>query len=157
MRTLYFDIDGTVLTLGSGEPKSALERGSLERTIREAKVDELVCVGNFVGVIRTVWTIQPEYDGLGAVFTLCRGVFEDEIWFRALTRLVVNPARRAAEVELREDWWYMDDQAEKYFRDADLVRVFREHHGRRILQPSPTGDGHDVLEWIHSIPGRNAF
>ena len=157
MRKLYFDIDGTVLALDSGVPKRALDGGRLESAIREARVDELVCVGNFAGVVRTVWTVKPEYDGLGAVFALCRGVFQDETWFRALTRLVVDPRLRAAEVELRDDWWYMDDQAEKYFAEAGRAEVFREHHGGRILRPSPAGDGYDVLDWIRSIARRDGF
>jgi len=152
MRTLYFDIDGTLLILNTGEPKPALEGGTLEQVIRATGVDELVCVGNFAGIVRTVWTVKPEYDGLGAIFRLCRGVFRDEAWFRAHTRLVVEPKLRAAEVELKDDWWYMDDQAEKYFEDADRAEIFRMHRGRRILEPAPEGNGDDVLNWMVSIP-----
>lgn len=154
MRTLYFDIDGTVLVLDTGLPKPALAGGRLERAIRDAGFDELVCVGNFAGVIRVVWTVQPEYDGLGAILTLCAGVFQDGTWFRDRTRLVVDPRRRAAEVDLKEDWWYMDDQAESYFSIVNRGGVFRDHAGGRILCPDPTGDGEDVLAWL-GAPNRS--
>ena len=157
VRKLYYDIDGTVLVLDTGVAKPALAGGRLERAIRQARVDELVCVGNFCGVIRTVWTVRPEYDGLGAVLALCCGVFGDETWFRELTQLVLNPELRAAEVELGDDWWYMDDQADKYFSDAGRAEVLRQHLGERILQPSPRGDGEDVLSWLDMVARRDAF
>ncbi|HKA37317.1 MAG TPA: hypothetical protein VKH43_10895 [Thermoanaerobaculia bacterium] len=156
MRKLYFDIDGTLLVLDTGLPKPALARGRLERAIREARIDELVCVGNFVEVIRTLRTVRPEYDGLAAIFALCRGVFLDETWFRRLTRLILDPWLRAAEVDLEADWWYMDDQAERYFFNAGRAELMRQHLGERILQPSPSGDGTDVLEWLQVVASRSA-
>jgi hypothetical protein len=100
LRKLYFDIDGTVLVLNTGLPKPALAEGRLEAAFRRVRADEIICVGNFAGVIRTVWTFRPEYDGLGAIFALCRGAFLDEPWFRGLTQLVADPRLRAAEVDL---------------------------------------------------------
>jgi len=66
MRKLYFDIDGTVLVLDTGVPKAAMANGGFEIAVRRAGFDEIICVGNFVAVIRTVWTMKPEYDGAGA-------------------------------------------------------------------------------------------
>ena len=140
MRKLYFDIDGTILDLESGDLKPALGGGRLGRAIRDARIGELVCVGNFVEVIRTLWILE-----------LCRGAFDDEAWFRAHTALVERPASRAAEVELTEDWWYMDDLAETYFIECGRTSVFLKHLGGRILRPSPTGDGQDVLDWLRAI------
>ena len=156
MRTLHFDIDGTVLALNAGVAKPALSAGRLEKAVRDARINKLVCVGNFAGVVRTVWTVNAGYDGLGAIFALCGGVFSDEAWFRAVTQLVGDPRLRAAEVEMSHDWWYMDDEAEKYFLQAGREQIFREHLGGRILRPSPSGDGHDVLEWIRSMPSPRA-
>jgi hypothetical protein len=157
VRKLYFDIDGTVLALNSGLPKLALAEGRLEAAIRHVRADELICVGNFAGVVRTVWTVQPEYDGFAAIFALCRGVFVDERWFRGLTQLVTDPRLRAGEVDLGADWWYMDDEAEKYFSEAGRAGIFREHLGGRILAPSPTGNGEDVLRWLDSLAQKVAF
>jgi hypothetical protein len=151
MRTLYFDIDGTVLILDSGVVKPALACGGLERAIRSADIKQLVCVGNFAGIIRVVWTGNPGFDGLGALLGLCRGAFLDEVWFRGATQLVVDSQLRAAEVDLSGDWWYMDDDAARYFELAGRSDVFERERGKRILQPMPTGDGADVLEWIGNL------
>jgi hypothetical protein len=151
VRKLYFDIDGTILDLESGNLKPVLGGGRLGRAIRDARIGKLICVGNFVEVIRTLWTVNPGYDGLGSIFELCRGAFDDEAWFRAHTALVERPASRAAEVELTEDWWYMDDLAETYFAECGRTSVYLKHLGGRILRPSPTGDGQDVLDWLRAI------
>jgi len=157
LRKLYFDIDGTLLVLDTGLAKPALAGGRLEAAIRRARVNELICVGNFAGVVRTVWTVEPEYDGLGAIFALCQGVFEDERWFRGLVQLVGDPKLRAAEVDLSADWWYMDDEAEKYFLQAGRREILGEESGRRILRPSPRGNGEDVLDWMALLAERDSF
>ena len=151
VRRLHFDLDGTVVDLATGGPKSALAGGALESAIREARFDEIVCIGNFVGVIRLLRKTSPEYDGHHAIFELCGGAFTDETWFRGITRLVVDPARRAAEVEIDSDWWYMDDEGERYFRTVGLGAIWERHLGSRILRPSPTGSGDDVLDWLRTV------
>jgi hypothetical protein len=152
MRKLYFDIDGTLLLLNFGAPKPALVGGAFEHAVREAQIDALVCIGNFAEVVRAMRTANPAYDGLGAVFTLCDGMFGDEAWFRAVTQFVSDPRRRAAEIRLEEDWWYVDDDAEKYFREVGRADVFTQNLGGRILRPSPSGTGEGVLAWIRSMP-----
>ena len=148
VRRLYFDLDGTVLVLDTGLPKTALAGGRLGRAIREAGVDELVCVGNFVGVVRTLWNAGLEYDGLGAVLALCSGMFEDEAWFRSHTKLALDPSRRVSEIDGEVDWWYVDDLAETYAAEAGRADWCRAHLGGRILAPAPRGDGTDILAWL---------
>jgi len=157
MRKLYFDIDGTVLALDTGLPKTALANGGFENAVTRAEFHEIVCVSNFVGVIRTVWTVKPEYDGVGAVFALCRGVFQDEAWLRGCLRLAENPKTRAAEIDQTADWWYVDDEAERYITQADRVEALHEHVGKRICIPWPTGDGADILEWLKNSARHGAF
>lgn len=41
MKTLYFDIDGTILPLDAPGPKPALADGALERVVREAGFERL--------------------------------------------------------------------------------------------------------------------
>jgi hypothetical protein len=48
MKTLYFDIDGTVLNIGFGQPKSTLANGQLEAAVREAGFQRIICVGNII-------------------------------------------------------------------------------------------------------------
>jgi len=151
MRRLYFDIDGTLLVDDTGEPKPALAGGAFEAAVVRSGVEKLVCIGNFVDAARTAEEIEPSYDGLGVIFDICRGVFSDKSWFRSVTSLVEDPMNRANEVDLEEDWWYVDDLAEHYFQIAGRGEVFRLNIGRRILVPSPVGDGTDVVEWLNQI------
>jgi hypothetical protein len=153
VRTLHFDIDGTVLVLNTGRAKSALAQGALERAVRAARFDQLACVGNFAGVVRAMAGVRPDYDGLGVLFALCADCFHDEAWFRATTRFVADPRLRAAEVDLAEDWRYVDDQAARYFEQAGRAEVFRTHVGDRIFVPDPLGDGTDILAWLGRIAG----
>ena len=153
MKRLYFDVDGTILRMYTSSAKTALAGGAFERAVREAGVEELVCIGNYVAVVVEMQAIMKDFDPLGAVFEVCAGVFEDEAWFRAHTKLVADPDRRAAEVDLACDWLYVDDLAEKYFLDADRADIFRKHHGSRIFAPTPEGDGQDVLDWLLTVRG----
>ena len=150
MRTLYFDIDGTILVEGSGEPKPALAQGKFEAAIRNSAIDALVCVGNFVDVVREVRTVNPDYDGIGVIFDLCQGVFTDLAWFRRVTNLARDAKDRARAIPLESDWWYVDDLAEHYMSQAGLTRVLESERGRRILVPTKRGDGSDVISWLNS-------
>jgi hypothetical protein len=152
MRQLYFDIDGTLLRLGTGVPKTALARGAFEEAIRRAQFDFLVCVGNFCRVVEMVKQVDSDYDGLGIVFSLCQGVFADEERFRRVTTLIVDPERRAEAIDVSGDWWYVDDLAEQFFDHVGLQGLFRNEVGRRIFAPQPDGTGDDILRWLASIP-----
>ena len=151
MRTLYFDIDGTLLRLYTPGAKPALAFGALGRAIREAGFEKLVCVGNYCEIALMMEPLVEDFDALAAVFEMCSDVFDDEDWFRACTRLIKRPDLRATEVDLTEDWWYMDDLAEKYFADAGMSDVYRAHAGGRILVPTAEGDGEDVLAWLRTV------
>ena len=151
MRSLYFDIDGTILAQESGLTKQALERGKLEDGIRAAQIESLICVGNFVKVIYIVQKLQPDYDGLGVIFRLCGGAFRDENWFKRVTTLSRNPENRAAELPLDQDWFYLDDLAEQYLCKADRTDVFGRENGHRVFAPVPGGSGTDVLEWLSGL------
>ena len=86
MRTLYYDIDGTLLD--HSVPKPLLADGAFERLVRAAQFERLVCVGNVGLIIQALERAGLPQDGLGTVWRSCRGCFEDEAWFRAATTLV---------------------------------------------------------------------
>jgi hypothetical protein len=151
MRSLYFDIDGTLLDINSGKPKTALANGAFEKLVRRSGLDRLVCTGQFIDVIRDAAEFGGSYDGMGALFRVCRGVFLDETWFRDNVLLVQDPTNRAGEVDFTEDWWYVDDMAEYYFGLVRLNSTFAKHVGRRILVPSSDGDGEDITNWFEEI------
>ena len=152
MPQLYFDIAGTLLGEETGLPKPLLANGGFEAAVIKANFTELVCVGNFVAVLRTVREVNPDHDTLGALFNLCSGVFKNQDWFESVVSLVGDPIARALEVDLDQDWWYVDDLAEHYFQRAGRSHIYEEHAGGRIGIPTPHGDGADILKWLHEIP-----
>lgn len=148
MKTFYFDIDGTILPLEAEGPKPALAAGALERAVRAAGFERLVCVGQIVTSIRLLESFQRNVDGPGMVYSLCRGAFADEDWFRGRCELVADPDSRAAAVDRDGDWWYADDLADVYFARAGLSNVYTEHVGGRIHHADPAGDGAELLAWL---------
>ena len=126
MKTLYFDIDGTVLLGSEQRPKDLLASGGLERAVRAAGVERLVCVGNLVAVIKALERIGKPQDGVGRVFASCRGAFSDESWFRGICELVSDPHERAACIDQDLDWWWMDDLAEFYCEQSGLIDLLSE-------------------------------
>jgi hypothetical protein len=151
MKDLYFDIDGTLLSIGTGGPKPALIDGRFEAAIRLAKIERLICVGNFCHVAEMIKQVDPSYDGLGIIFKLCQGVFADEEWFRSITTLIPDPEHRATAIDFSSDWWYVDDLAEQFFVKAGLHDLFRNQLEYRIFVPQPDGTGDDVLQWAARI------
>ena len=151
MRTLYFDLDGTLIGQRTGRPKPALVGGRFEDAVRGAAFETIVCVGSFVGVIHELASVRRDYDGPGAILDLCAGTFRDAAWFRRALRLVGDPWNRAAEIPLDGDWWYVDDLAQAFLSRAGRDDVFRAELGRRICAPQPDGDGSDILTWLDRI------
>jgi hypothetical protein len=151
VKTLYFDIDGTLLGLESGEVKPALLGGRFEQEVRKAAFNKVVCVGSVVNVIRSLEELGQDSDGMSLVLTLCNGAFSGERWFRESVQLVADPDERVSHIDFSGDWWYVDDLAAYYFEKAGLADVFEENEGCRIFVPDPDGDGSDVLEWLSQI------
>jgi hypothetical protein len=154
-RTLFFDIDGTLLVGSFGRPKAALADGAFERALRAAGFERLVCVGNVVGIVRQLEAgpLARQVDGHAMVLGLCQGAFADPAWFRSVTTLVTDPRERAKVVAAHadDDWAWVDDQAERYCAEAGLDAFFDAHLGRRIFVPTFEGDGQDVLAWLGRI------
>ena len=149
MKTLYFDIDGSILR--GSRPKSALAGGEFERAVRNAGFEELVCVSNVVATIQFLESLGEAPDGRKIVFDVCRGTIQDEAWFRSVTSLVSDPRHRASHIDFASDWWYLDDMAE-WFMDLDgFEELYKVHLGRRIFAPDETGDGSHALNWLETV------
>lgn len=132
MKTLYFDIDGTILLNDQDAVKPELGDGGFESAVRRAGFDHLVCVGNFCAIAHAMRRALPDYDAIGVLF-------------------IEEPHHRASRIDLSIDWWYADDLAEHYMTAANQAAVFREHNGGRICVPDPVGSGQDLLEWLKQI------
>jgi len=154
VKTLYFDIDGTVLPGDRHEAKSRLANGALEAAIRRAGFTHLVCVGNFARIAHLVMAMDIDYDPMHVLFELCCGAFADEEWFRSVTTLVRDPELRTTQIDYSGDWWYVDDLAKDYFRGAGQGDILAAHEGTRVHIPDPRGDGGDILDWLEMAASR---
>lgn len=151
MKTLFFDLDGTVVLLEEGTVKPKLAGGAFERAVRRAGFERLVCVGNAVALIAHLEEMNVEADGHQMVFDLCLGAFEDRPWFTSACSWIADPNNRASAFPESEDWWYVDDLAERYLERAGKRALLDRHRGGRILVPDAGGDGQDVLDWLERI------
>ncbi|HEX9154866.1 MAG TPA: hypothetical protein VF819_04835 [Nitrospira sp.] len=149
MKILYFDLDGTVVVGDEYRAKPSLAGGQLEGAVRRAGFQRLVCVGNLSRVAHLMKEIRCDYDELGMLFGICRGVFADEAWFRSVASFIPDPEHRFRHVDLATDWWYVDDLAPMYISQEGREDLLMLEEGRRILIPNPTGDGHDIMEWLN--------
>jgi hypothetical protein len=148
MKTLYFDIDGTVLLLDTDRAKLALGGGMLEAAVRRAGFEKLVCVGNFAHAARLLKAMDSNYDEIDVLFRLCDGTFTDEDWFRSVTAMVSDPDNRGRHIDLTDDWWYVDDLAAQFLVQAGRQDVLQAQRGRRAFVPDAYGHGQDILQWL---------
>jgi phosphoserine phosphatase len=154
MKTLFFDLDGTVIVLERGTVKPLLAAGAFERAIRRAGFQQLVCVGNAVALIAHLEEMGVEADGHQMIFDLCFGAFEDRSWFRGACSWITEPGDRGSIITGTGDWWYVDDLAQRYLDQAGKHALFESQSGGRILVPDANGDGQDVLDWLERIEPR---
>ena len=152
MKTLYFDIDGTVLPIDKDEAKTFLRNGALEKSIRRAGFERLVCVGNIGIVANAIVELGVDYDAIEVVFRLCDSAFEDKEWFQDVTRMVDDPENRASLIDYESGWWYVDDLAEHYLEKANRLGVLQDPVCDRVFIPNPKGNGTGIIEWLGKIP-----
>lgn len=153
MKTLYFDIDGTILRAGTLAAKSALADGGFERAVRAAGFEALVCVGDLGLAVHLAARLDPTYDSLGVLFEMCDGALIDESWLRSVTTFVSEPDHRVRHLDLTRDWWYVDDLAAAYCALEDQGALFERWQGHRILVPLADGDGRDMVAWFAKTTG----
>jgi hypothetical protein len=151
VKTLFFDLDGTVIVLDEGTVKPRLAGGAFERAIRNAGFEQLVCVGNAVAIIGHLEGLKMKPDGHQMIFDLCFGAFEDKRWFASVCSWIAEPRDRGRIITGLGDWWYVDDLAREYLEEAGKHSLFELHNGGRILVPDASGDGQEMLDWIGTV------
>jgi hypothetical protein len=150
-RTLYFDLDGTVVQRGFGHVKPRLADGQLEDAVRAAGFERLVCVANMCTIVSTLLDMgRDDVDGPVWIFQLCQGAFRDLKWFHSMTTLIRDGTTRAQFIDFGGDWWWVDDRATYYLDSAELMRR-AEGSPTRVMIPTPEGDGADMIEWFDAI------
>jgi len=148
MKTLYFDINGTLVF--HYECKAALAGGAFERTVRQAGFERLVCMSNIQNTVRYLANTKQTTDTLGVIFDLCWGAFCDRIWFLQVTALVPDPEHRVQSIGFDGDWWYLDDLAREYLEREGMSRLFLQDQRRRVFAPDPESDGNEILDWLRT-------
>lgn len=88
-----------------------------------------------------------------AIHRLLSAIFPDRGWFTAHARVISDTDHRCRAIDLSEDWWYVDDWADKFFGEAFGAREYERWLGSRILRCDPYGDGSDIVEWLKGLPG----
>ena len=68
-----------------------------------------------------------------------------------MTTLVPEPQHRARHIDFSGDWWYLDDLAADYLRAANYEDILTANLGARVFIPNPTGDGQDIVDWLHGL------
>ena len=146
-RTLYFDLDGTIIHGSTGRAKPGLADGRVEAAIRAAGFDRLVCVANFCTILSTLIEEGLEVDGHDMVFRLSQGAFRDLDWFRSLTTFIPDGSHRARYIDFNGDWWWVDDRA-RFFLEREGLSKHADQEGRRLMIPEADGSGDDVVAWL---------
>ena len=103
VKTLYFDIDGTVLLDNQQAVKPRLARGEFEAAVRRAGFERMVCVGNFCKIAALASEVNPDYPEYDVLMNLCRGAFLDADWVRQRTTFVEDAENRVAFIDLSGD------------------------------------------------------
>ena len=146
VKTLYFDIDGTIVF--EYQCKPALADGAFERAVRRAGFQRLVCMSNLQSFIKLLDEMGHAPDRLAVMFDMCWGAFSDAVWFRQSTTLVPDPDHRAIYIDVASDWWYVDDRAKEYLEKEALASLLEANLGRRILVLTPDSGGVEILRWL---------
>ena len=147
MKILYFDINGTILN-AADKAKPLLADGLLEKAVRAAGFERLVCVSSMVTVLHAYRQAGRTPDAHEFILGHCDGTFQDLDWFRATARMVEKPSSRVESIDEEADWYYMDDYAVEYLERAQRFDLLAEQLGKRILVTGPGSDGADVLDWL---------
>ena len=146
VKILYFDINGTIVR--DYQCKPALAGGAFEQAVREAGFGRLVCMSNAQSFIKLLDEMGHAPNPLAIMFNMCWGAFRDADWFHQVTTLVPDPGHRALYIDVTTDWWYLDDLAKKYLEKEGLASLFETNLGRRILVPTASSDGEEILRWL---------
>ena len=153
MRKLYFDIDGVFLSYEDIQ-SPLLCGGVFERHLKELRFTELVCVSGRSDMVNAEIN-GVRFSGqrqLELIYSLLDEIFVDQSWFLSHLRLVYDTDDRCKYIDLEEDWYYLDDWADKFFARQFGDQLYNKYLGNRILLLNPHGDGGDILEWLKTIP-----
>ena len=150
MRTLYFDIDGVLLSYDD-EQRPLLVNGELQNRLKKLSFTRLVCVSGWSDIFNAEVLNKSERNQKFSIHSLLNDVFPDKEWFIDRLVLAYDTDHRGQHIDLSTDWFYIDDWADKFFCDEFGQTLYESEVGRRILLVDPHGDGSDILHWLDNV------
>lgn len=145
---MYFDIDGTFLDYDDA-PKTALLKGQLELILKKSNFDFIACVNGWVDIFAAeVMQLNSLEERKEAMYRKLQPLFPDKKWFMEKIILISDTDNRCKYIDLKIDWYYVDDWADKFFTEAHGIDFFQREKGNRIFLCDHKGNGKDVLEWL---------
>lgn len=144
-KILFFNLENTLQHLDE-KPKTALLNGALEKAVKFADFDFLICVSEVMntdfGSLKFDQQKEMMQDKLVAFFP-------DKDWFVEKVFLLRDPANRCSHFDLTSDWYYLDSDAEQHFTKAHGEEKYKKEVDIRIFQPASKTDGTDILRWLN--------
>ena len=150
-KTLYFDIDGTILDASTKAVKKNLQNGQLELKIKERNFDDIFCLGNVNEIFKGLDDMGQHVESVEILYTLCFDAFTDFDWFTKSINCLKTPGKQFRQIEFIGNWWYMDDQAVNFLRKCGKSEILKQESAKRILIPNPDSDGNEIISWLENI------
>ena len=92
--------------------KAALDRGALERALKAARIDRLICVSGWADMSRETVLDIPLAERPGWVYRKFASLIPDRRWCLERLEIRGDTDHRGRLIDLTTDWYYVDDWAD---------------------------------------------
>jgi len=125
-----------------------LLNGQLEAALKAADFDFIACVSGWSDIFADPVMRLDFAQRKEAMYQKLAPLFPDKEWFMDKIILVQDTDHRCQYIDLKADWYYIDDWADKFFKEAHGEALYQQELGKRILLCDHKRDGSDVLQWL---------
>lgn len=147
MRILYFDIDGVLLSYDDN-PKPLLIGNAFESKLKSMQFERLICLSGWSDIMNAHVLNQSLEQQKEGIYHMLKEIFPDKEWFISRLVLAYDTDHRCKHIDLNENWFYIDDWADKFFGNIFGKEKYESELGKRILLVDPYGNGSDLLDWL---------
>ena len=150
-KILYFDIDGVFLD-SNLEPKKALLNNELQNRLKNLDFDNFVCLSTWSSHVQQKiipWTVSEQKK---KIYRMVEASIPDKEWF--IPKLLLKDdtmENRCKHINLDSDWYYMDNQAERYFTNIYGKELYNKFLNNRIIDVVTKANGSDILTWLDKM------
>jgi len=150
-KVLYFDIDG-VFVDDLFEDKLALINREFEYRLKKLEFNDYVCLSTWSTIVKIQLIPLNEEEQKEKIYNMVSGVIKDKEEF--IQKLILKNQTeelRCKHISMKDDWYYIDNQAKRYFTNVFDVSIYEEYLGTRILNVETEGDGSDIIHWLDKL------